>query len=103
MPGGNYSNREKVAMMIKEVSHHPPPIMSIYGLNDDHLLKVSEVAEIMNAHPNSVRHWANSGLLPSYRIGRRGGRRFRVQDVDEFLNSHRRFQMVADADVNVAG
>ena len=58
------------------------------GGSEESLLKGSQVAAMANAHPNTVRYWANSGLLPSYRIGRRGDRRFRAQDVEELLASH---------------
>ena len=64
----------------------------VNGRQDEPLLKVSEVADLMNAHPNSVRHWADIGLLPSYRIGLRGDRRFKLQDVNAFLRTHNKFQ-----------
>ena len=50
-----------------------------------HMLTVSEAARLLNAHPNSIRRWADMGLLPVYRIGRRGDRRFKQEDVDGFL------------------
>ncbi|MEE8517795.1 MAG: helix-turn-helix domain-containing protein [Dehalococcoidia bacterium] len=40
---------------------------------------------MLHAHPNSIRSWSDSGLLPAVRIGRRGDRRFRRQDVERFL------------------
>jgi excisionase family DNA binding protein len=49
------------------------------------LLTVTQVAELLNAHPHSVRRWADSGLLDCYRIGFRGDRRFKPDDVDAFL------------------
>ena len=49
------------------------------------LWTVSEAAEALGAHPNSVRRWADMGMLPSYRIGMRGDRRFKPQDVSVFL------------------
>ena len=49
------------------------------------LLTVTQVAERLNAHPHSVRRWADSGLLPCYRIGFRGDRRFQPGDVEDFL------------------
>ena len=52
---------------------------------NNRLLTVSQAARLLNAHPNSVRHWADSGLLPVFRIGRRGDRRFRAKDVAEFI------------------
>ena len=36
---------------------------SIKGEIKERMLTVSEVASMMNAHPNSVRHWADMGLL----------------------------------------
>ena len=44
------------------------------------VLTVSEAAAMLNAHPNSIRRWADPCLLPSFRIGLRGDRRFRVED-----------------------
>ena len=53
------------------------------------LLTVSEAARVLSAHPNSVRRWADLGLLPTYRIGRRGDRRFKTEDLYYFLLSWR--------------
>ena len=49
------------------------------------LLTVAQVAQILQAHPHSVRRWADAGLLQCYRIGFRGDRRFVSEDVDRFL------------------
>ncbi len=49
------------------------------------LLTLREVANFLHAHPNSIRRWSDAGLLPVVRIGRRGDRRFRVSDLEEFL------------------
>ncbi len=51
------------------------------------MLTIGEVAQLLNAHPNSVRRWSNRGLLPSFRLGYRGDRRFRREDVAKFLDS----------------
>ena len=53
------------------------------------LLTVAQVAQLLNAHPHSVRRWADSGLLPCYRIGFRGDRRFNPADIEEFLVARR--------------
>lgn len=49
------------------------------------LLTVGEVAEVLRVHPNTVRVWADHGLLPVYRIGTRGDRRFKLSDLDSFM------------------
>lgn len=51
------------------------------------MLTVSKVADSLNVHPHSVRRWADSGMLQCYRIGFRGDRRFKPEDVDEFLDA----------------
>ena len=51
------------------------------------LLTVGQVAQLLNVHPHSVRRWADIGLLPCYRLGLRGDRRFNAGDVEVFLKS----------------
>lgn len=57
-------------------------------VRDGSLLTVSQVADRLSVHSSSVRRWANMGLLPSYRLGVRGDRRFKPEEVSEFLASH---------------
>ncbi len=49
------------------------------------LLTGGEVAAMLNCHPNTVRRWAQQGLLKNWRIGPRQDRRFPKGDVMEFL------------------
>jgi excisionase family DNA binding protein len=49
------------------------------------MLTTSEVARILNVHINTVRRWSNQGALKAYRIGSRGDRRFRKDDVDALI------------------
>ena len=51
------------------------------------LMTVTEVARFLRVHPNSVRRWADVGLLPSYRIGPRGDRRFKADEVAAYLRN----------------
>ncbi len=44
------------------------------------MLTAREVARLYNVHTNTVRKWSNLGILPSFRIGPRGDRRFRKKD-----------------------
>ena len=55
------------------------------------MLTIAEVARRLHAHPNSVRRWANQGLLPCYRFGVRGDRRFRADEVDQFVRTPTRY------------
>ena len=48
------------------------------------MLTVGEVARIFNVHPNTVRRWSSKGILKAHRIGPRGIRRFRRDDVATF-------------------
>ena len=54
--------------------------------NIDPMLTTSEVARILSVHINTVRRWSNQGILKSYRIGSRGDRRFRKEDIDSFFS-----------------
>ena len=52
------------------------------------IMTTSEVADFLRVHPNTVRHGPNKGLLPSFRLGTRRDRRFRREDVDDFLKQN---------------
>jgi len=49
------------------------------------MLTVREVARLLHIHSNTVRRWADQGILRAYRITRRGDRRFRREDIARFL------------------
>jgi excisionase family DNA binding protein len=51
------------------------------------MLTISEVAQLLNVHINTVRRWSNQGTLKTYRVGSRGDRRFRQEDIDSFLSA----------------
>jgi excisionase family DNA binding protein len=51
----------------------------------DPMLTTSDVARLLNVHINTVRRWSNQGIIRTYRIGSRGDRRFRQEDVSTFL------------------
>ena len=53
--------------------------------NINGMLTINEVAHLLNVHINTVRRWSNQGTLKAYRIGSRGDRRFRQEDIASFL------------------
>lgn len=49
------------------------------------MLTASEVAELLHLHVNTVKRLGDRGELPFYRVCKRGDRRYRLEDVLEFL------------------
>ena len=45
------------------------------------LLKIREASELLNVHSNTLRRWSDLGIVQSYRIGPRGDRRFKLEDI----------------------
>lgn len=54
-------------------------------LNSKLMLTVGDVSKLLGVTPNTVRHWSNQGILKTYRITHRGDRRFKREDIDNFL------------------
>ncbi len=48
-------------------------------------LTISDAAHSLNVHINTVRRWSNKGILKTYRIGPRGDRRFKQEDIDSLF------------------
>ncbi len=51
----------------------------------ERLLNIKEAAEILNVSEMTLRRWTNAGSLCCYRIGGKRERRFRIQDLHEYL------------------
>lgn len=49
------------------------------------MLTVKEAAQLLYVHENTVRRWTGQGILKTYRIGPRGDRRFRAEDITRLL------------------
>lgn len=49
------------------------------------LLTVKEVSQILRVHSNTLRRWSEQGIVKTYRIGPRGDRRFRAEDIATLL------------------
>lgn len=49
------------------------------------MLTVREVARLFHIHPNTLRRWSNNGRVKAYRINPRGDRRFKREEIAQFL------------------
>lgn len=49
------------------------------------LLKIKEAAEILSVHPNTLRLWDRKGILVAIRIGEKKIRRYRLEDIKNFI------------------
>jgi excisionase family DNA binding protein len=60
--------------------------MAIDKLNDK-MMTVAEVSALLHIHPNTLRRWADKGIIKSFCITPRGDRRFMSRDIDQFLSA----------------
>ena len=45
------------------------------------MLTTGGAAKLLSVHINTMRRWSNQGITKSYRLGKRGDRRFLKKDV----------------------
>jgi excisionase family DNA binding protein len=53
-------------------------------LPDNQMLTVAEASRLLHVHGNTLRRWNEQGILPCYRVGARGDRRYRLTDLLDF-------------------
>ncbi len=53
----------------------------------DATLSVTKAARLLGVHPNTIRAWSDQGRLRYYRINPRGDRRYRLGDLQGFLEA----------------
>ena len=58
--------------------------MAIDSLKDQ-MLTVREASALLHVHPNTLRRWADKGIIKSIWVTARGDRRFISRDIDQFL------------------
>ncbi len=79
--GGKFGiSKERVRQILKVKPSREKP-----NLNSKVMLRTGDVAQLLGLHSNTVRRWSEKGVLKSYRIGPRGDRRFKREDMDGFL------------------
>jgi excisionase family DNA binding protein len=52
-------------------------------------LTTEAAADYLQVHVETMRRWAREGAIPSVKLGNRGGFRFKLVDLDAFLESRR--------------
>lgn len=72
-------NREQVTQLF---SSHVRTNKTISPENQ--ILTSSAASALLKVHINTLRRWSNMGILPCYRIGVRGDRRYRRSDLIDF-------------------
>ena len=73
-------SKERVRQILKG-----KPTLQKPNLDSKVMLRITDVAQLLGLHTNTVRRWNAKGILKSYRIGPRGDRRFKREDIDGFL------------------
>jgi len=58
------------------------------------MLTVKDVAHLLHIHVNTARRWSDQGIIKSYRITRRGDRRFRREDILRYLSEFNESSLV---------
>jgi excisionase family DNA binding protein len=53
------------------------------------LLTLKQACELLNCHPNTLRAWDKKGYLIAVRLGTRGDRRYKKEDVMKLLEKGR--------------
>jgi excisionase family DNA binding protein len=54
------------------------------------LLTLEEASAYLKCHPNTLRSWDRKGILPAIRIGTKRVRRYKKEDIINYLNSYSR-------------
>jgi len=49
------------------------------------MLTIGEACQILYVHSNTLRRWSEQGVIRAYRVGPRGDRRFKLDDVAALL------------------
>ena len=47
------------------------------------LLRINEAAEMLGVNPETLRRWDNDGILTAIRVGSRGDRRYKIEEIEK--------------------
>lgn len=60
----------------------------------DALLTIREVSQILYISKSTLRRWSDLGIVKAYRVGSRGDRRFRPEDIAGLLSEEDRAMLI---------
>jgi len=62
------------------------------NIQDGAMLTIREVSQILHVHSNTLRRWSDQGIIRAYRIGPRGDRRFKREDIVSILQNEKQIE-----------
>lgn len=58
------------------------------------LISINKAAELLDLHPNTLKRWDKSGELKAIRVGKRGDRRYTLDEIENYLFKQRRARKI---------
>jgi excisionase family DNA binding protein len=56
---------------------------------DKGLLKIREAALLLGVNPETLRRWDRDGILVAVKVGKRGDRRYKKEDIENFIEKNK--------------
>lgn len=53
--------------------------------NNIKLLRIREAAEMLGVNPETLRRWDREGRLIAIKVGKRGDRRYKAEDIEKLI------------------
>ena len=57
------------------------------AVNRNVYLRVGDVTKLLSIHANTLRRWSDLGAIKTIRLGPRGDRRYKLEDIVSFLSA----------------
>jgi excisionase family DNA binding protein len=55
-------------------------------IKQDRLIRISETADLLGVHPETLRRWDREGKFHTVVINERGDRRFKLSEINKFID-----------------
>ncbi len=53
------------------------------------LIGIRQAAEMLDVNPETLRRWDKEGKLPAIKVSKRGDRRYKLEDIQKFIENSR--------------